>query len=157
MPELYITQIKPNPSGKDRVGNQVSSQQLAGEWVDFKNTSQKNLSLDSVRLEHIAYTTSYPNGVWEVVSNLHGNLASGQIMRVHSGAEIPLTSLYSVDRIGADHHLFTGKNYIWNNSKSDSPKLSVWNGSSWVEIDKATYSPPVAEGAILLRYGNLLK
>jgi hypothetical protein len=156
MTSLSITQAKPNPAGKDRLGTFVPSSQLASEWVDFKNTGNENYFLSGIKLHHVAYKLGYPNGVWEEVMGFKGTLGVGEVVRVHSGGEIPLSSLYPEDRVGANYHLFTGKNYVWNNSRSDSPRL-VWqqNGET-IELDKASYFANPPEGAILHRRGNSL-
>lgn len=156
MPELYITQAKPNPSGKDRLGHTVPSQQLAGEWVDFKNNTSRSLSLNSVLLQHIAYRIGHPNGVWETACNFNGNLGAGETVRVHSGGQIDLSLLPYEDRIGADHHVFTGNNYIWNNDKTDSPRVVVYKNGVTDEIDRATYKAYPTEGKILTRTENQL-
>lgn len=156
MTRLTITQAKPNPAGKDRLGNLVPSSQLAGEWVDFKNTGDESYPLNNIELQHIAYTPSYPNGVWDRVMGFSGNLGVGQVVRVHSGGEIPLDSLSPEDFIGANYHLFTGKNYVWNNDKSDAPRLVLWQNGHITEIDKAAYSAYPPEGRILKRVGGAL-
>lgn len=152
MKALRITQAKPNPSGKDRLGNVVPSSQLAGEWVDFKNTGDEPYSLDDVTLQHIAYRAGYPNGVWEEVTGFSGSLPAGETVRVHSGSKLPLTSLPTIDAHGADHHIFTGKNYVWNNSKSDTPRLRHIGTT----VDKATYQANPPEGKVLKRNGDYL-
>lgn len=156
MKRLTITQAKPNPTGKDRLGNLVPSSQLAGEWVDFKNTGDESYPLNNIELQHIAYTPSYPNGVWDKVMGFSGNFGVGQVVRVHSGGEIPLESLAPEDFIGANYHLFTGKNYVWNNDKSDAPRLVLWQSGHIIEIDKASYSAYPPEGRILKRVGGAL-
>lgn len=156
MTRLTITQAKPNPAGKDRLGNLVPSSQLAGEWVDFKNTGDEPYPLNNIELQHIAYTPSYPNGVWDKVMGFSGNLGVGQVVRAHSGGEIPLESLAPEDFIGANYHLFTGKNYVWNNDKSDAPRLVLWQNGHITEIDKASYSAYPPEGRILKRVGGAL-
>jgi len=153
---LTINQAKPNPSGKDRLGSYVPSSQLAGEWVDFKNTGDESYPLNNIELQHIAYTISYPNGVWETVMEFSGNLSVGQVVRVHSGDEIPLESLAPEDFIGANYHLFTGKNYVLNNDRSDAPRLVLWQNGHITEIDKASYSAYPPEGRILKRVGRAL-
>jgi len=156
MKKLTITQAKPNPSGKDRLGSVVPSSQLAGEWVDFKNTGNESYSLDNIKLHHVAYTRQYPDGVWEEVMGFFGNLSTGEVVRVHSGGGIPLNTLLPDDFIGADYHLFTGDNYIWNNDKSDSPRLILKQNGQTLEIDKTSYSAYPTEGKILRRVGNQL-
>ena len=157
MTRLTITQAKPNPSGKDRLGSYVPSSQLVGEWVDFKNTSDELCPLNNIELQHIAYTPSYPNGVWDKVMCFSGNLGVGQVVRVHSGGKkIPLETLAPEDFIGANYHLFTGKNYVWNNNRSDSPRLVLKQNGQVFEINKATYSAYLPEGKILRRVGGQL-
>ena len=99
MKRLNVTKVKPNPSGRDRLGNYVPFSQLAGEWVDFKNIGDESFSLNSIELQHVAYTPPYPNGVWEKVMGFSGNLGVGRIVRVHSGGEIPIESLSPEDFI----------------------------------------------------------
>lgn len=156
MRRLTITQAKPNPSGKDRLGPIVPSSQLAGEWVDFKNTGDEDYLLENIKLHHIAYTARYPNGVWEEVMGFTGTLGAGNVVRVHSGGKISLDILSPEDFIGADYHLFTGNNYVWNNDKNDSPRLVLKQNGQTYEIDKASYSAPAPEGKILRRMGGLL-
>src|SRR3989338_12773 len=156
MKRLNVTQVKPNPSGRDRLGNYVPFSQLAGEWVDFKNIGDESFSLNSIELQHVAYTPPYPNWVWEKVMGFSGNLGVGRIVRVHSGGEIPLESLSPEDFIGADYHLFTGNSYVWNNNRSDTPRLVLKQNGQTFEIDKASYSAYPPEGKILKRIGELL-
>lgn len=157
MPDLYIIKAKPNPRGKDRLGSSVPNQQLAGEWVDFKNSSLRSLSLNNVLLQHIAYKNGYPNGLWETACNFNGDLQPGKVVRVHSGGEIDLALLKYEDLVGADYHVFTGNSYIWNNNRSDSPRLVVRLNGNNKEVDMATYRAYPAEGKILVRLGNLLE
>lgn len=157
MKTLEITQAKPNPTGKDRLGSLVPSSQLAGEWVDFKNTGNEDYSLVNIKLYHIAYTTFYPkNGVWEEVMGFKGTLEVSKTVRVHSGGIIPLETLTLVDRTGADYHLFTGDGYIWNNDRSDSPRLALKQNGQIYEVDKATYAAYPSEGKILKRRDSQL-
>lgn len=156
MKRLTITQAKPNPTGKDRMGPIVPSSQLAGEWVDFKNTGDEDYPLDNIKLHHIAYTAQYPNGVWEEVMSFTGTLGAGKVLRVHSGGKISLGILSPEDFIGADYHLFTGNNYVWNNDQSDSPRLVLKQDGQTYEVDKTSYSAPALEGKILRRMGALL-
>jgi hypothetical protein len=156
MKRLTITQAKPNPSGKDRLGSLVPYSQLAGEWVDFENTGDENYPLTNIRLYHIAYTTQYPDGVWEEAMSFTGALGAGKVVRVHSGGKVPLESLALVDRVGANYHLFTGDNYIWNNDKGDSPRLVLKQGGQLYEVDRAFYSAYPPEGKILKRVGGQL-
>jgi hypothetical protein len=125
---------------------------LAAEWVDFKNDGTETFPLSGVSLQHIAYQPGCRNGKWDKVMGFQGDLSVGQVVRVHSGGEIPLSQMNTEDSQGADFHLFTGKNYIWNNDCGDSAGL--WNGNAWV--DKASYDPYPPEGRILRRVGNKL-
>jgi len=156
MKQLTISQIKPNPSGKDRFGSIVPSSQLSGEWVDFKNTGDERYALDNIKLHHIAYTSEYPNGIWEKVMGFSGNLGTGEVVRVHSGGEIPLDTLLPEDFIGANYHLFTGNGYVWNNDRNDSPRLVLKENGQTYEVDKASYSAYPPEGRILKRLGDAL-
>ena len=156
MKQLLVTQAKPNPSGKDRLGNVVPSSQLAGEWVDFKNTGNEGYPLENIKLHHIAYTTQYLNGVWEEVMGFTGTLGVGEIVRVHSGGKIPLENLFPIDLSGANYHLFTGESYIWNNDRSDSPRLVLKQNGQTYEIDRVSYSAYIPEGKVIKRVGNQL-
>ena len=151
---LYISQAKPNPTGKDKFGNIIPKKQLAGEWVDFKNISSSRLSLDSTSLYHRAYTDRHPEGEWDKIMQFNGNISPGETVRVHSGGEIPLSEMYHEDANGADYHLFTGEGYKWNNDKSDTAGLWDRNTERW--IDRATYNAYPTEGKILKRQGELL-
>lgn len=154
MRNLTVSQAKPNPLGKDRYPVDIPNSQLAGEWVDFKNTGILDKPLNDIELYHIAYTREKPGGEWIKVMDFQGTLKVGEVVRIHSGGETPLTNLKPVDVQGADHHLFTGKNYIWNNSKSDT--VGLWNKVQEVWIDKAKYNAYPPEGKILKRVGDML-
>ncbi|NCT55611.1 hypothetical protein GW755_02065 [bacterium] len=151
MKQLLIIQAKPNPIGKDRILNFIPSPQLAGEWVDFKNSGSEGYVLENIKLDHIAYTSKYPNGVWDEVMGFAGILGVNKIIRIHSGGKMPLENLAPIDMVGADYHLFTGKSYIWNNDKKDSPRLVLKQNGKVYEIDKASYSADPLEGKILIR------
>lgn len=151
---LMVARIKPNPIGKDRnpYGGTTAGQ-LGGEWVDIKNTSRSTISLEKVELYHMAFSgrDSKP----AKVTGFSGSLAPGKIVRVHSGKVRPLSVLRQEDIRGADHHIFTGKdNYVWNNAEGDTPGL--WNVTSRVWIDRATYDRNPPEGAVLVRSGDRL-
>lgn len=151
---LTVTKAKPNPSGKDRIGRTLTHPtQLAGEWVDIKNTGTLAVSLANLELYHIAYTgpTTWD---WNCVMTFSGGLPAGRTLRIHSGDPIPETQMNPVDRIGADYHLFTGRDYVWNNDRSDKP--SIWNKAARVWIDQAEYRANPGEGRILNRVANSL-
>src|SRR5207249_1698342 len=111
--------------------------QLAAEWVDFKNIGDESYSLDNITLQHIAYQPGCRDGKWKLVMSFRGSLKVGEVVRVHSGDQLPLSEMYPEDVQGAHHHLFTGGNYIWNNDCGDTAGL--WNGVIWA--DKASYDP----------------
>jgi len=150
---LQIIRIKPNPAGKDRTrSGYTSSEQLAGEWVDFQNVGTSSVDLSPIQLWHRAYHhTQAPT--WEKVMGFTGSLQLGKIVRVHSGNG-PETVLRDEDRRGADFHLFTGQNYVWNNKEGDTPAL--YNKVTEVTVDSASYDPNPPEGEVLRRGGNKL-
>jgi len=149
---LRIIKAKPNPSGKDRIGGIAPPKQLAGEWVDFRNAGDELHSLEGISLYHVAYQPGCRDGKPEKVMGFKGSLKPGEIVRVHSGGEIGLGEMHPEDAQGAHYHLFTGGNYVWNNSCGDSAGL--WNGLIW--IDNASYEPYPSEGRILVREGDKL-
>jgi hypothetical protein len=151
--DLLIIKAKPNPSGKDRgAGAFTPAAQLAAEWVDFQNTTQGSLDLSGVQLYHWAYVNG--KGEWQIAMDFNGILKSKEIVRVHSGGKISLEQMYYEDRIGAHYHLFTGKNYIWNNDKKDYPGLWYEPKEQW--LDKTEYDAYPIEGKILQRYNDKL-
>lgn len=159
MPQLFITKAKPNPVGKDLFGSLVPSQQLAGEWVEFLNTSVSSISLSRIVLQHIAYTYRNPSGEWEIACDFIGRsitLGSGESIRIHSGGEVDLSQLLPVDRDGATYHVFTGKGYIWNNDHADAVRLVIYQDGYFVQIDRADYSAYPHEGQILIRQAGSL-
>lgn len=151
---ITISQIKPNPIGKDRFGHLTPSNQLSGEWVDIRNDNSQGVSLSNLELHHIAYSTGYPNGVWDQVFSIDWVLPAWCTLRIHSGGRMHVEQLAPVDRNEADYHAFTGKNYVWNNDRADTPRLydRVWRTT----VDQATYSTIPPEGKILIRRGNYL-
>ena len=153
--DLTIIRIKPNPAGKDHPPQSGPTvQQLAAEWVDFRNDSGKALSLENVALYHVAYPVS-GQPTWSRIMTFKGVLQPGKVVRVHSGQVRETSVIRPEDLAGADHHLFTGRDaYVWNNSKGDRPRLK--NEASEGEIDQAFYSPNPPEGAVLVRVGQQL-
>jgi hypothetical protein len=144
---LYITRIKPNPAGKDRRQGQTSAQ-LAAEWVDFKN-----IGTSAVELYHRAYPASGGQPSWEKIIGFTGTLSPQQTVRVHSGSG-PESALRDDDRRGAEHHVFTGGDYVWNNKQSDTPAL--YNRAIQKTLDSATYDANPPEGQVLARSGDKL-
>lgn len=154
MKSLLITRIKPNPAGKDR--NQfgtTSASQLAAEWVDFKNTASTPVDLGDIELYHVAYAPGATRGRWEKVIDFRGALQPGRTVRVHSGSG-PESVIRPEDRAGAEHHLFTHRNYVWNNREGDTPML--FDSTANQNIDQASYDPYPPEGQVLVRSGNKL-
>ncbi len=152
MKSLQVIKAKPNPRGKDRYGSFTPPAQLAAEWVDFKNNDTEIFPLSHISMHHIAYQPGCSNGKWDKVMGFQGDLNPGLTVRVHSGGKIPLSDMNAEDAQGADFHLFTGMNYIWNNDCGDAAGL--WDGNNWE--DKASYDPYPPEGRILRRVGDKL-
>lgn len=152
MKALRVVRAKPNPLGKDRSGGTTPKKQLAAEWVDIKNVGDEPFSLDSISLQHIAYQPQCRDGKWERVIAFSGILHPGKVMRVHSGNQISTSEMYPEDATGVDHHVFTSRNYVWNNDCGDTAGL--WDGKVW--IDAASYDPYPVEGKILTRQGDKL-
>lgn len=151
MKSLRVIRAKPNPAGKDRSRYSIPPAQLAAEWVDFQNNGTEGFPLTGVSLEHMAYQPGCRDGTWQTVMTFQGELAVGKIIRVHSGNG-PFTVMHVEDAFGADYHLFTGGNYVWNNDCGD--RAGLWNGTTW--IDLASYDPYPPEGVILHRVGDKL-
>jgi predicted extracellular nuclease len=148
MKTLVVFRAKPNPAGKDKnKSGHASAAQLGGEWIDVRNTGSYTVDLTSVEVNHSAYDSAGQRS-WAAVTTLSGTLGPGQVIRVHSGSG-PEAYLNTEDRQGADRHHFTGKNYVWNNDKGDTPAL--WQLGSNVWIDNTYYDPYPLEGAVLVR------
>jgi len=156
MKTLRVVQLKPNPIGKDRDRfGAPSPAQLGAEWVDFKNTGAVAVDLQNVRLYHVAYAPGELYGHWEEIMSFQGSLPRGQVVRVHSGQTRDISVLRREDLLGADYHLFTGRDaYAWNNQKGDTAALS--DGSVSNLIDRASYDPKPPEGVVLVRIGEKL-
>ncbi len=150
---LLITKAKPNPSGRDRIGRTLTPvAQLAGEWVDIQNTGNAPINLTGVELYHWAYLAQ--GGEWELVTGFSGVLGAGLIVRVHSGNPIPLAQMHHEDQVGANYHMFSGRNYVWNNYQNDYPRLWYKPTRQW--LDETVYAAPAAEGKIFTRVGQQL-
>jgi hypothetical protein len=150
---LYITRIKPNPAGKDRGPHgQTSASQLAAEWVDFENNGTGGVDLSMVELFHRAYHYGQ-QPTWERVSTFTGILPAGKSVRVHSGGG-PEGVIRDEDRRGADYHVFSGENYVWNNKEGDTPAL--YHTTTKTTLDAASYDPNPPEGQVLVRSGDKL-
>lgn len=147
MADLQTVRLKPNPSGKDRTRwGGASATQLGGEWADIENKGSHGYDLQGVGLYHVAYKSD-GSSQWDLVMSFKGTLRPGQVMRIHAGAG-PESVLLPEDKNGAEIHLFTGGNYVWNNDKADCAGLFK---DSTKQIDKACYGANPPEGVILKR------
>lgn len=142
MPDLYITQALPNPAGKDRPPHGgPSNAQLNAEWLEFQNTSGKNLDLAGVDLLHQTFNNWCQLTGQETVTSFKGPLDAGRSIRVHTGRGEGAWE-------GTLFHFYLGRsNYVWNNACGDIAVLSVKGGT----IDSAGYAPNPPEGAVLRR------
>ena len=156
---LTVTQLKPNPAGKDKGSLGAPPAQLAAEWVDIHNSGATPCDFAEVTLYHRAYVGSSSEWKWARVIDssfpVTGVLRPGQTLRVHSGRVRALSVVRTEDMSGADLHAFTGRDaYIWNNANGDS--AGIWHPVREVWIDRAEYVPYPPEGVILVRSGALL-
>ena len=146
MTELYITKATPNPAGKDHAaGRPPTNDQLNGEWLEFKNTTQRVLSLDDIRLVHNTFNNYCTKTGEATFVNFKGGVAAGKSIRVHSGSgqgwwEGDVYHFY------ADHG-----NFVWNNKCGDTAFL---RNPANQNLDWASYAPNPGEGAVLLRVPN---
>ena len=152
---LLIIRIKPNPAGKDRPPyGGPTPEQLAGEWVDFRNDAGQSVALGGVALYHLAYDM-HGQSSWARITGFTGTLSAGEIVRVHAGRERDLSVIRPEDRTAADYHIFTGADsYVWNNDRGDSPLLQ--NETKRETIDRTWYAPHPPEGVVLVRQGDRL-
>ena len=157
MRTLQISQLKPNPAGKDRnrTGT-VSATQLAGEWVDIKNTGNQSANLENVELNHKAFSPQDPAGRWVGIFTFPNFiLRAGEVVRIHSGRNRDLSVIAPADMSGANYHGFTGMdNYVWNNREGDTAALWNLTHSDWIE--QSSYDPYPPEGVVLVRVGSKL-
>ena len=152
---LTIIRIKPNPAGKDRSPHGVpSAAQLAAEWVDFRNDTGRDVTLDGVSLWHLTYAPGRDRE-WERVRDFSGILPANNVLRVHAGVTRDLSVVRREDLDGADYHAFTGNDaFIWNNKQGDTPLL--FKAAEKLTIDQASYDANPPEGVVLVRAGNKL-
>jgi hypothetical protein len=151
---VKTVRLKPNLTGKDRNRSGIASAtQLGAEWVDVQNMGNSDVNMNGVRLCHVAYSPDGRQSWWADVITFSGGLGVGKVVRVHSGSG-PLAVLRPEDVAGAEYHLFTGKNYIWNNDRADCSGLFLANKSE--PFDKACYDAYPPEGQILKRVGDKL-
>ena len=155
---VTVIRCKPNPAGRDTVARgRATPAQLGAEWCDVKNVGTSEVNFSSVRLYHVAYTpqgTRWAPVVEEAVM-ITAVLEAGTILRIHSGAVRDLSVLRKEDIDGADLHVFTGRDwFVWNNFRDDTAAL--WQPATRQFVDRASYSAPVPEGAVLVRRGDRL-
>lgn len=150
MPDLYITRATPNPAGKDRTpAHQVTNTQLNGEWLEFKNTTDRTLSLDDVHMDHNTYNGYCQKTGEGTIVRFKGSLGSGKSIRVHTGSGQGHWE-------GDLYHFYAGHaNFVWNNRCGDTAYLRTGGNGL---VDSASYDPNPAEGAVLQRqpYSNKL-
>jgi hypothetical protein len=151
---LNVSQLKPNPAGKDRPrsGN-LNPSQLAGEWVDIKNIGTYAVDLEAVELNDRVFGPAHPQGQWASILTFPSFLLpAGKTVRVHSGQHRDLSVIRAEDREGAEYHHFTGRDaYVWNNAQGDTAGLWDLRSQQW--IDSASYDPNPPEGVVLVRSG----
>jgi hypothetical protein len=144
VPDLTVTRILPNPTGKDRSSGSVMNQQLNAEWVEFQNTSGRQLNLEGVAMLHRTFDSLCRSGGDDWLTNFNGLMPNGHSIRVHSGEGEPHDDAHDPTL----RHLFLNrKNFVWNNRCGDRPALRVSDG----EIDHAYYDPNPPEGTVLKR------
>src|SRR3954470_12012840 len=101
MATLKTSQLKPNPSGKDKdKWGRATAAQLGAEWVDIKNPGDGPVSLEGVKVQHVAFVGGKASH-WELVMSLKGSLGAGKVLRIHSGSG-PESALRAEDLAGAD-------------------------------------------------------
>lgn len=156
---LRVTQLKPNPSGRDRTTSGATATQLAGEWVDLHNEGIAAFDLRELHLFHRAYKPYSTTWEWAKVmaaeASFQALLLPGQTLRIHSGRVRDLSVIAAADRFGADVHGFTGHDsFIWNNENAD--EAGVWEPARKAFRDRAEYSAHPPEGVVLVRVGDML-
>lgn len=156
MSGAMVTQLKPNPAGKDRsrYGSPTIAQ-LGAEWVDIHNMFAHPVDLRGTVLCHLAYPAGSRQANWEVVVPLTQTLLPRATLRVHSGDIRNVSVLNPEDVRGAEYHAFTGRDaYVWNNVEGDSAGL--WRPAEQEWVDCTSYAPNPPEGVVLIRFGGPL-
>lgn len=154
MANLLIWRAKPNPAGKDKVGEKPKPEQLNGEWAEIKNTSATNQSLGGVKLSHTLFDTHGKPEKTEVYWVGKGtiSLKPGEVVRVHTGRSADKGLMKVEDSAGADYHDFAENGqFKLNNKEGDKLYVEYTDGS-----DNAYYDPHVKEGVVLIRVGDKL-
>lgn len=154
---ILLTQIKPNPLGKDRNKNDIPNVQLIKEWIDITNFSNQTENLSGLRLTHKTYTTPIDalfNTAGSNKDSVFLNLnkvviGANKTIRIHSGDPVLISSLEQEEKSGIDleDHYFTGiQRYSWNNT-GDIAKIIRPDNSI---LDYAEFSGPT-DGKVLKR------
>jgi len=159
--KILICKAKPNPTGKDRVSGYPREEQLLGEWVDLENTGDAPVSLSTLNLCHIEFSSqgipdNEPKIYW---TGKYGKVLNpGQLVRIHTGKSAYASYMAYTDKQGVHLHSFAEKgNFVLNNDYGDT--ISVWwkdNDGKWYKDDLADYDPNPPEGAVLKRYDDKL-
>lgn len=157
---ILLTQIKPNPLGKDRNRNDIPNVQLVKEWIDITNFSNQPEDLSSLRLTHETYPAPI-DALFNAASSLKDSvflnlngvvIGANKTIRIHSGDPIIDSSLDQEEKSGIDFgdHYFTGiQRYSWNNT-GDVAKIIRPDNSI---LDYAEFSGPT-DGKVLKRLGG---
>lgn len=143
MTDLEISRALPNPAGKDRTpANRITNEQLNGEWIQFRNTTQKALSIDGVTISHHTFNAYCQMTDEDQLTSFTGPMPAGSSIRLHTGTGQPSDE-------GSLRHLYLGRgNFVWNNDCGDTAVLKVASGGV---IDRASYDPNPPEGVVLNR------
>jgi hypothetical protein len=142
MPELLLTRVLPNPPGKDRTFGRPSNDQLNAERIEFKNTTERSLSLEAVSIFHFTFDRSCVKTGEDRLTTFRGTLNPGWTIRLHTGSGTAWDE-------GHLTHLYIGRaNYAWNNVCGDTAALRNSHGSL---VDWAAYGANPPEGVILNR------
>lgn len=157
---LQIFRAKPNPVGKDKVGNTPKAEQLLGEWVDIKNVGTESVPFRGMSLYHTIFdsrcgTAGEVRSYWEQTGD--GVLPVGKILRIHTGRRADESVMLSEDKSGRDWFDFANEqNFVLNNRCGDRIRV-VWPDSAGkIWKDEASYAPALPEGVILVRQGDVL-
>ncbi len=156
MADLTVYRAKPNPVGKDKLGNFSPNSQLNGEWVDIYNSSGRDLNMQGVELYDHIFSAPYlcrDEGKRPFFKFGSWTFPAGKVVRIHSGKSVPIDQLSAIDRNGADYHGFTEDGYVLNNACGD--KIEIYNDRS-IFIDAASYRGGLPEGSILFRQASIL-
>lgn len=146
MPDLLITRALPNPAGKDRTpANQVTNDQLNGEWIEFRNNTAGGWDIGGITLHHTTFSARCERTGEDFLMRFQGVLAIGQSLRIHTGTGTAWDE-------GLIRHLYAARtNFVWNNVCGDVAVLRFGSGElhDWASYDR---NPP--EGVVLDRVPN---